>query len=86
MIGTGHLLSLRLKESWPDRTLQRPVIPSLSHRTPVLPPMCYVLRPVFPFPGSTFPVSIRASYLFPFRSFGARPSPGSRMPLQTKVR
>ena len=85
MNGAGHPPSLRLFEgilARPHPAGPFPVVPSLSHSTPS-PPSCVLCAWASLFP---FPVDVRASYLVPFRSFGARPSPGSRMPLQTKVR
>lgn len=62
-------------------------VSSVPHALPALPPPCSGLGPVFPlFGDSVSPADTQLSYLFPFRSFGSRPPPGSRMPLQTKVR
>lgn len=52
---------------------------------PYLPLLC-ACATLSPFRPSVSHVDTRPSYLFPFRSFGSRPPPGSRMPLQTKVR
>lgn len=72
-----------LKGSWPGHTLQGPSLWFPLFLSTPSPPSRVLCAWASLFP---FPVDGRASYLVPFRSFGARPSPGSRMPLQTKVR
>lgn len=76
-----------LAASWWEPEPPAGQFPSFAMALPALPPPCCVLGPDPPLPRAPVsPVDTQPSYLFPFRSFGSRSPPGSRMPLQTKVR